>query len=278
MISLLLSACNITSAFSTTKSAKAPPISVQLWSVREGVKQDFKGSLKRIAAMGYQGVEFAGDYGPFKNDPEGLKAFLASLNLVGSGAHVNTKIMQSEKLDETLSYLQKAGFKLVIIPIDGRAWQPNKIHSLTQDLTKWHAKAKQYGLKLAYHNHHQEFRDFKGSTFWDYIAQNTPNDLMLQLDIGWTNYSNKDPIEYVKRYPNRTIATHIKIRTQGNTGINTIIGQDNFDWTELVKTFKEHGGTEWLVIEQEEWPQGYDAFSAIEASKKGLETFITKLP
>src|SRR5579859_1126143 len=40
-----------------------PPIAVQLYSVREALKHDFEGTVRQIAAMGYAGVEMAGNYG-----------------------------------------------------------------------------------------------------------------------------------------------------------------------------------------------------------------------
>ncbi len=53
-----------------------PEISVQLWSVKDDVKRDFKGTLQALAAMGFDGVEFAGEFGEFTDDPAGLKVFL----------------------------------------------------------------------------------------------------------------------------------------------------------------------------------------------------------
>lgn len=283
---MTLSACTLTQSPNSMaktqaniqqQSAQLPKISVQLWSVKNDVKNDFEGTLRKIANMGFKGVEFAGEYGPYQNNPLGLKKFLTSLGLEASGAHVQMKLLRGEKLAQTIDFLTKLETKLVIIPIDVRAWQPEGIQSLADELTELTPKLAQHGLTLGYHNHAKEFNDFQQQTFWDYLAQHTPQAMFLQMDVGWVNFAGKDPIEYVKRYPNRTLATHIKIRTQGSTGINTIIGQDNFDWAELVKTDIKYGATRWLVIEQEEYPQGYTPMMSIEASKKGLESFLKQL-
>ena len=63
------------SSQNAVKSTQFPQLSVQLWSVKEDVSKDFEGTLKKLAAMGFQGVEFAGDFGPYKNDAPGLKRF-----------------------------------------------------------------------------------------------------------------------------------------------------------------------------------------------------------
>lgn len=273
-----MSGCQSTDkASNLIQNKTVPPISVQLWSVKNAVKQDFKGSLTKIADMGFKGVEFAGDFGPYKNDPEGLKAFLSSLGLKASGAHVQMDQLKADKFDQTIDFLTRLGIDLIVIPIDNRAWNPEKIDELTAELTQLTKKLAKQDIHFGYHNHAQEFGDFNQHTFWDHLAQNTPKNMVLQMDVGWVNFAGKDPIHYVKAYPNRTLSTHIKIRTQGNTGKNVIIGQDDFDWAKLVSADMVYGGTRWLVIEQEEYPDGLTPMQSIKASKAGLETFIKTL-
>lgn len=250
------------------------PISVQLWSVREFLNADFEGTLRKIAVMGFDGVEFAGDYGSYKNDPEGLKGFLDSIGLRVSGAHVGLNKLKGEEAQKTIQFLKAIGVKLIIIPADSRAWDPKGIHSLVKDLTQLNEVLGSQGLTLGYHNHDKEFGAFKEETFWDFIAKNTPKSMCLQMDVAWVNIAGKDPLTYVKRYPGRTLTTHIKIRTKDNNGVNTIIGQDDFDWAALAKIQLAYGGVQWFVIEQEEHPEGYTFLSAVEASKKGFELFL----
>ena len=62
-------------------AATVPQLSVQLWSIKDAMTADFEGTLTKLAAMGFQGVEFAGIFGRFEQNPEGLKVFLKSLGL-----------------------------------------------------------------------------------------------------------------------------------------------------------------------------------------------------
>jgi len=254
-----------------------PKTSVQLWSVKDDVKADFKGTMVKLADMGFEGVEFAGDFGPFAEDGAALKAFLNSLGLQGSGAHIGFDALNDENFDKTVAFYQALGVDMLIVPWDERAWHPEGVKTLVKELNIIAKKLAPHGIKAGYHNHDQEFNDYKGATYWDYIAKNTGREVVLQLDVGWTNYASKDPIEYVKRYPNRTITTHYKIRTpKGSTDLSPIIGEDSFDWLALSKTNQTVGGTLWFVVEQEEYPNGLTPLQAVNKSKKGLDKLLKK--
>lgn len=275
-----LSACN--DKTEKTPDIQIPPVSVQLWSVKNTLKQDFKGTLQKIADMGFQGVEFAGNYGEYAEDPEGLKAYLKSLGLTASGAHLGIDKLRGENLDKNIAYLKKLGVDLIIIPMDSRAFNAEQVKEFTQELSQLSKKLGSQNMLIGYHNHSQEFATFEDTTYWDYIAQNTPDSVFLQLDVGWVNFAKQDPIEYVKRYAGRTLTTHIKVRTYKgrepkNTGKSPIIGQDNYDWGKLIKTLAAEGGTRWLVLEQEEYPNGLDEMGSVAASKKGLDKIIQSL-
>lgn len=281
LISLFaLSACK--SIASNEHITQVPPISMQLWSVKNTLKKDFKGTLEQIAAMGFTGVEFAGDFGSYTDDPEGLKAYLASIGLQASGAHVGFKHLRGDKLEPTLDFYQKLGVELIIIPADSRAWSADGVADLTKELTALSAKLASKGLLIGYHNHDMEFASFENSTYWDYIAQNTPKSVFLQLDVGWVNFAKQDAIEYVKKYAGRTLTTHIKIRSYRgreaqNTGVSPIIGDDSYDWASLIKTQVKYGGVRWLVLEQEEYPDGLGELGSLAKSKQGLDKIIQTL-
>lgn len=68
-------------ADTTAVAGTTPQLSVQLWSVKDAMQADFEGTLTKLAAMGFDGVEFAGFFGNYANDPAGLKAFLDKLGL-----------------------------------------------------------------------------------------------------------------------------------------------------------------------------------------------------
>lgn len=261
-----------------------PKISVQLWSVKDELKKDFKGTLTQIANMGFDGVEFAGDFGPYKKDARGLKVFLDGLGLQVSAAHVNFTAFNSENFEQSVAYYKALDTDTLIVAWDERAWNTEKVDELIADLTELFTKLKTKGFHFGFHNHDKEFNAHKGSTFWDHIAKSTPKDFVLQMDVGWVVLAEKDPVEYINRYPGRTLTTHIKAKLPNavaakvaTNGKRPIIGDDFTDWPAVLKADITVGGTKWFVVEQEEYPDGLTPLQAVELSKKGLDKYIEQL-
>ena len=80
------------------------PISVQLWSVKDELKQDFDGTLQALADMGFDGVEFASDVGPYAENPHELKRLLDSLDLKASSAHIGFNMLSEHSFAKTLLF------------------------------------------------------------------------------------------------------------------------------------------------------------------------------
>lgn len=254
-----------------------PQLSVQLWSVKNEVKADFKGTLQALANMGFKGVEFAGEFGEFSENPTGLKSLLDELGLQVSGAHVHFDKLSDDNLAKTVAFYQAIGCTSLIVPFDERAFSPVGVHQVVNELNTLSEEFAKVGMQIGYHNHAQEFNGFEQSTYWDFIAQNTHQNVILQLDVGWVTFAGMDPVEYVRRYPGRTLTTHYKVRLpEGTKGKLPIIGQDTIDWPALIQANIEVGGTHWLVVEQEEYPNGLTPMQAVEMSKKGLDTYLLK--
>ena len=259
-------------------SKTTPQISVQLWSVKDQVKADFTGTLKALADMGFDGVEFANEFGEFKGDAAAIKNILDSLSLKGSGAHVSFEQLNDKNFADTVKFYQILGVNTLIVGWDERAWHPEGIKEVVALLNKLSAKLAPFNMKTGFHNHDHEFNDFAGTTYWDYLAVNTPHNVVLQQDVGWTTYAGKDPIAYVEKYPGRTLTTHYKVKLpEGTQGKLPLIGKDTIDWLSLTKANMAVGGTLWLVVEQEEYPNGLTPLQAVAESKQGLDNVLSKL-
>ena len=261
-----------------TMSKTSPQISVQLWSVKDDVKADFKGTLKTLADMGFAGVEFANEFGEFSGDAIAIKKVMDSLSLKGSGAHVSFEQLNDKNFADTVKFYQTLAVDMLIVGWDERAWHPEGIKEVVALLNKLSVKLAPFGMKTGFHNHDHEFNAFEGTTYWDYLAQNTSNNVVLQQDVGWTTYAGKDPIAYVEKYPGRTLTTHYKVKLpKGTHGKLPIIGQDTIDWLNLTKANMAVGGTLWLVVEQEEYPNGLTPLQAVAESKQGLDKILKSL-
>ena len=262
-------------SFAADVAPTSPQLSVQLWSIKDDVAKDFEGTLKKLADMGFQGVEFAGNFGPYAEDPKGLKKFLNKLGLKASGAHVGFDKFSDENFDKTVAFYKAIDCHYLIIPMDHRAFTAEGAKEVAADLEKVQAKLKPHGMHTGYHNHKGEMLGKEGKTPWDVIGTGTSTDVILQQDVGWTEVAGKDPIDFIKAYPGRTITTHYKAAApeEGNKE-NPIIGKDTTDWEALIVANRTVGGTLWLVVEQEVYPEGMTPMQSVEASLKGLQKVI----
>lgn len=295
------------SAFSEEPNYKG--ISIQLWSVRDGVEADVRGTLKSLAAMGFDGVELAGDLGEFAKDPEGFKNYLDKLGLTISAAHVGVDQFDDASFEKTIQLYRALGVDQLIVPMDARAWDPEQIDSLVTDLNRIAKALKPYGMQTGYHNHHREFDTYKDSTFFDYIARNTPDHVLLQVDVGWAYFAGQDPAEILARYRDRIKSVHFKaqmtrfadIREQAEEAakqhpfaefgvifqhnqaaadnhdtIQPLIGQDRLDWPSILNALYSADNPVWFVVEQEIYPNQMDPMTAVEASMKGLQAELSE--
>lgn len=252
-----------------------PKISVQLWSVNEQIKQDFKGTLTALAQMGFEGVEFAGYFGPYQDDPKGLKDYLATLGLSVSGAHVGLRHLEPQVFEQTVAFYQALGTPMLIVPNGKRAYDPQKINEFIADLNNIAKKLQGSNIGFGFHNHARELKAYKDTTFWDHIADSTSADFILQLDVGWATYAGVDPVNLVRKYPGRTITTHYKAKYSDEVkGKQPFIGQDITQWQEVIRANIEVGGTQWLVVEQEEYPDNITQLQAVSRSKQGLDKIL----
>lgn len=254
-----------------------PQLSVQLWSVKDAVSADFEGTLTQLKAMGFQGVEFAGNFGKYSNDPKGLKAFLDKLGLKASAAHVPIEKLKTD-LKATAEFYKAIGCHYLIVPMDKRAFTPEGAKEVAADLKAIQEQLKPYGMRTGYHNHKPEMLGDLGNTNWEVLGNNTPSDVIMQQDVGWSEVAGKNPVDIIKLFPGRTITTHYKAAApeEGNKE-NPIIGQDTTDWKALIEANRKIGGTLWLTVEQEVYPNGMTPMQAVEASLKGLQKEIKAL-
>lgn len=278
--------------------------SVQLWSVKDEVSEDIRSTLKDLADMGFDGIELAGNLGEFSGDPDAFKAYLDSIGLKISGAHVGVDQFSEANFADTVELYRTLGVDRLIVPMDARAWDPKRIDELIADLNRVADQLEPYGMKTGYHNHHREFDRYKESTFWDYLAENTSGDVLLQLDVGWTYFAGQDPAEVIERYRDRIETVHFKaqmtryadIREQaqaagadnpfGEFGVifqhnqqaadsnethQPLIGQDSLDWQSIIEALEGKGAPVWYVVEQEIYPNDMSPMKAVEISMDGLQ-------
>jgi sugar phosphate isomerase/epimerase len=282
---------------SLCKSARPGKIALQLYSLNKWIPaQDKVGkvalakALKKIAEIGFEGVEFAGYYGA---TPAELKAMLADAGLVAVGTHVgndrygfNVKEnkFDAEVLKKTLDFETAYGNTLVICPGGGNIppgcdWgtgrggtvgKPSQeIDDFTKKLCDLYNKAAveaaKMGCKIGLHNHTWEHgvKMQNGMSFWDFFFSNTDKAVCMEQDVGWTTcagdmFPGLTPHEQYKKYPHRSPTLHAKENGMGKDvkEFDAILGQPGkpgatpVDWDGLFPV-TDADGVEWYVVECE---------------------------
>ena len=245
-----------------------PDIALQLYSVREDCRKDFKGVLEKVAEMGYEGVEFAGFYGW---NADKLRDLLDDLGLKVAGAHISIDALFGENFNKTVDFHRVLGNKYLIVPglpVDWRNSRDSwlKTAKIFNELAE---KLKTYGIRIGYHNHTVEFQRFDGKTGWDLFFGNTVSEVIMQLDTSNAmrgGLSNNDIIDILRRYPGRAVTIHLKEYSSKDK--NALIGEGEVDWKNILKFCEKVGGTEWYIVEQESYK--YPPLKCVEICLKNL--------
>lgn len=191
---------------------------IQLYSLRDTTKDDFEGTLKAVADMGYKMVESAGFFG---HDAKTVKGWLEKYGLEICSTHTGWGALVDD-FDATMQYHIDIGCKNLIIP---GAPHSNKeeIATLVAKINEWQPKLEANGITLHYHNHWQEFvPNEDGSVTYDALVNETK--VFLQIDTYWAYVADKDPVALMDLYGDRVKFIHLKDGTKDKIGKSLGLG------------------------------------------------------
>lgn len=183
-------------------------IGLQLYSVREDMEKDMEGTIKKVAEMGYDCVEFAGYFG---HTAEEVKAMCEKYGVEPVSVHQRYDVFIDDP-ENSVKYLKDLGVKYCAIPwIGPEVWESN-YDGIIDDIKKVGALLKDNGIQLMYHNHDFELRiEHNGKLVLDALYEDVSKDILKpQLDLCWVHYAGQDPIAYVKKYGDVEEVLHLK--------------------------------------------------------------------
>jgi len=164
-------------------------------------------------------------------------------------------MLRPEKLESTLRYNEELGNKNIAIGSLKKELVADKktLYECIDYFNELLVTLNKAGFSMGYHNHKEDFFNVvEGKTVWDHVFENTPKEFNMVLDTGNALAAHAHSVDIIKKYPGRQPWVHIKpcSHTKGFNGYGgTMIGEDDFDWPELIKTCVELGGTQVLTIE-----------------------------
>lgn len=227
-------------------------IGLQLYSVRDLIKDDLYGTLKKLAQIGYNSVEAAGySNGKFYGlKPKEFKRMVNDLGMILPSSHAGFEFDNAQKvIDDTC----ESEIKYLVLP-----WLPvekrksiDSYKKLAEDFNKIGELCKKSGVQFAYHNHDFEFVNIEGIIPYDVLLKETDEELVkMQLDLYWIIKAGFDPITYFKKYPGRFELWHVKDMEDSEERFFTEVGNGIIDFKELFK-YKELSGMKYFFVEQD---------------------------
>lgn len=258
-------------------------LALQLYSVRDDMKADFEGTLKKVKALGFDGVEFAGLFG---KSGEEVRALCDEIGLVPISAHVPfVDMIKDPSLLETYKTI---GCEFVVIPYLTEEYRPGaeKFGEVIEGAKMLGKKANELGMKLGYHNHDFEFVKLDGEYALDILYREVPADILEpQIDTCWVNVGGENPADYIRKYQGRIEIVHLKDFVGAKSeNMYALIGIDEDkkstaggkfefrpvgygvqDFAAILDASKD-AGARWVVVEQDNPSMGKTPLECAEMS------------
>jgi len=271
---LVLIVCLLVLGFSSSRQKPKKNIGLQLWSVRDVIKTDLKGTIASIGKMGYSNIEAAG-YGDGKfygMEPAEFKALVEKSGLVFLSSHTGQNLPDAASWDKTMAWWDQciaahkaAGVKYIVQPSMGKDAYESlaNLKAYCDYFNTVGEKCNAAGIRFGYHNHDKEFMELESEIMYDFMLKNTdPNKVMFQLDLFWIKKGGKNAIDYFNNYPGRFELWHVKDKAElGN--------KPTMDFKPAFEA-KEKSGMKYFFVEVEEYN-----FPPLESVKKSLQ-FLNK--
>jgi len=234
---------------------KIPNFGIQLWTVKEDMIADAKGTLAKMASFGFKEIEsYEGPQGMFWGmGHKGFKSYIDDLGMKIISSHCDN-LNDFDKKSEQAAAI---GMQYLICPHKGPQKSLDNYKAFADEFNVSGKIAKKHGIKFAYHNHDYSFIPMDGQMPQDVMMQGTDPSLVdFEMDIYWVNYANQDPIAWLKKYPNRFKLCHVKDLTKkvNNKQESCVIGTGIIDFKKVLKTGAKYGLASFFV-EQEEFTE-----------------------
>jgi len=228
----------------------ALPLGLQLYSLREDAAKDFPAVLKKVAAMGYKGVEFAGLQG---HKPAKLAKLVANLGMECVSAHMACP--NKENVNQVVDEAKALGIRYIVTGGWIDTFQDRDAIKAFAEKVETGAKlAARHGLKVGIHNHWCEFDHKVSGRLPHAVFMSLTKKAFSQLDIYWAKFGGTDPAKYLAKLKGRVPLLHVKDGTleknaEGHPSTpHTAVGAGKINTPAAVAAAVK-AGTKWLLVE-----------------------------
>lgn len=252
------------------QGADRVPVGIELYSVRGELARDLEGTVRAVAGMGYEIVEF---YAPYYDwTPEyarTVRTLMDDLGIRCLSTHNNDSVFAPGGLDKAIELNQIIGSRYIIMASAGRVDGIDGWREVAETLNATGERLRPLGMRTGYHNHAPEWAELDGQVIMEVLASETSDDVALQLDVGTCVAAGADPAAWIRKNPGRIASVHCKDWGPGEgKGYRVLFGEGTSPWQEIFEAAESVGGVEYYLIEQEG-----SRFSELDTAERCLATY-----
>ncbi|PRY84027.1 sugar phosphate isomerase/epimerase family protein [Mongoliibacter ruber] len=240
-----------------TAQLQAQEIALQMYSLRNEMKDDVKGSHQLIADWGIKYLEGGGTYGMTQDEYKSMISGMG-LSVIGVGADYNDLKNNPQKIiDQAKAYGAKYA-TCFWIPHSDDGFSIKETREAIDLFNKAGEMLKKEGITLCYHPHGYEFTPHGSGVLFDEMVENAKH-YKFNIDVFWVQMGGGDPVAYVKAKPELYPLLHLKDRKKGTQGskdgrgdveTNVVLGEGDIDIKSLIELAVKHK-IDYMIIEDE---------------------------
>jgi sugar phosphate isomerase/epimerase len=214
-------------------------IGVQLFSLPKLLEQDFPGTIRMLAGLGYREVELFGPYpfsvpaaqdawkaltpmlgfsgsGYFGRTPREVRRILDDNGLAAPSMHVDLDTLRQRlgQVGEAAHALGHRYCGIAAIPPEERRTLDD-YRRRADELNAIGTRATAMGFQLLYHNHGYGLSPMAGTVpLRELLDRLDPTAVALEMDLFWTVAGGADPVALLDAYPKHYRLMHVKDMTK----------------------------------------------------------------
>ena len=249
--------------FDADEAKKIKKYGIQLYTLRDDMPKDPKGVLKQLASFGYKQIEsYEGGKGMFWGmSNTDFKKYLDDMGMKIVSSHCDI----NKDFEKKAADASAIGMKYLICPWKGPQKSLDDFKKFADEFNQKGEICRKNGIRFAYHNHDYTFKSMDGQLPQDVLMKGTDASLVdYEMDIYWVVTGGHDPIEWVKKYPNRFTLCHAKdrIKDAKDGFASCTLGEGSIDFSSILKQARKNG-MEYFIVEQER----YDGTTPLKAAE-----------
>lgn len=229
------------------QKGKQTQVGLQLYTVRDLTKKDFAGTLKQVAQIGYDSVEFAGFGGLSAKE---VKKLLDDLGLACAGSHEEYDGL-SKNLSAVIDFNLAIGNSYIVCPSMPKVWRgkgAERFKAFGEKLTEIGRTVNKSGMQFCYHNHNFEFEKADGKYLIDYLLESSdPKAVKSEVDVYWVQYANADPVAFINKYSTRCPMIHMKDMASDEKRSFAPVGAGIMDMKSIVQAARKAKAARYIV-------------------------------